>query len=191
MRSRRLPRCGGCGLPNSLCVCPELPVIRVRPRVIVVVSRSEAIRTTNTGRLAARMLEGSSLVVSGAPGLPALPASPSGAVAVLFPFEGTRPLQQGDPIPEVLIVPDGSWSQARRMAIKLVRGLGAAAVALPAGGDGLQAMRKPPGGALLCTCEAIARALSILEGSRVEQQMMPALRRFIERSKLVRRGGGR
>jgi hypothetical protein len=53
----------------------------------------------------------------------------------------------------------------------------------------LEGVRKRSGEEALSTFEAIARALSILEGRWVEQQMMPVLRVLFERSRLAKTGG--
>ena len=57
MRSRRLPRCAGCGLSLGLCVCADLPRLCTRSELLLVVHRKEHFKSTNTGKLAARMLE--------------------------------------------------------------------------------------------------------------------------------------
>jgi DTW domain-containing protein len=191
MRSRQVLRCCECGLPTPLCLCAELPRVRVRTRVVVLMSRSEAVRTSNTGRLAVRLLEGSARHVSGTPATPGWPELETGSRAVLFPFPGAPILGDGTAAPDVLLVPDGSWSQARRSAIKAVRELAIPAVALPPMAGGLEGLRRRPSETSLCTFEAIARALSILEGSAVAEQMMPALRLFVERSRLARTRGYR
>jgi DTW domain-containing protein len=189
MRARNLQRCDACALPRALCLCGALPRLGVQTRVIVVTNRCEAIRSTNTGRLATLVLQGSCWYVNGAPGLAAFPAQSSQGCLVLFPFAGARALGEQDKGAASLLVPDGSWRQARRLAIRAVRDLGARPVTLPGAGAGLTAMRKSTAHDALCTFEAIARALSLLEGSWVGEQMMPVLRVFLERSRAVRDHG--
>ena len=56
MRSRKIARCGGCGLYPQLCVCSSLPALQTRVEVVVLVHRLERFKSTNTGRLATRAL---------------------------------------------------------------------------------------------------------------------------------------
>jgi DTW domain-containing protein YfiP len=191
IRSRRTPRCSGCWLPIALCVCAELPRLAVRTRVVVVMHRREAITSTNTGRLAAAMLEGASVRVRGsrrgeAPG--AAPPQPERALT-LFPVEGARtiaPADAGDDL--VLFVPDGSWTQARRLARRDEAMRGSEIVALPPGDATRYALRRRGRSDGLCTLEAIARALGVLEGPDVESALLGALDRFVERALRARLG---
>lgn len=197
MRSRQLLRCNLCRLPPDLCLCSTLPQLAIRTQVVVVATRTESVRSSNTGRLATLVLQGSRYYVSGDRGVPAFPPLGEAPRLLLFPFEGARVLSSVAPSephdkdqpPALLLVPDGSWSQARRIAIRAVRDLGAEPVMLPKGDAPLPGLRKPPSDASLCTFQATARALSLLEGDWIGKQMLPVLREFVERNRSVRRNG--
>jgi DTW domain-containing protein len=188
-RGFRVARCEGCRLPEALCVCATLPRLAVRTRVVVVMHRREAITSTNTGRLAARMLEGAEVRVkareSGAPA-----PLPPGRRLALFPREDARPLQPEDGAgePVVLLVPDGTWAQARRLVSRDPDLADAEVVTLPRPGTSRYLLRQHAREGALSTLEAIAAALGILEGPSVEGALMAALDRFVARGRLSRGG---
>ena len=189
MRSRRVVRCAGCALPPALCMCADVPLISVRTRVVVLAHRNEAPKTTNTARFVVKMLEGSELRVRGErDGEPREPL-PAGRKLVLFPADGARELGPADRAePLVLLVPDGSWSQARKAVRRDPALAGVETVALPAGARSRYRLRRNPRDRGLCTLEAIARALAILESTEVEARMLRVLDRFVDRTLAVRSG---
>ena len=188
LRGWRLPRCGGCGLPDALCLCAELPSLAVRTRVVVVMHRIEALRSTNTGRLAARMLSGASARVRGDRDVPTEPA-PEGRRLVLFPLEGARPLARDDAGDDlVLVVPDGTWSQARRIHRRDPASRGAETVTLPAAGPSAYDLRRGAREGGVCTLEAVAAALGVLEGEAVEAALRGAFVAWRERAVRARQG---
>ncbi len=65
IRTRRLPRCEGCALPPSLCLCAELPVLAARTRVVLLMHHVELRKPSNTGRLLAQLLPGLQVGVRG------------------------------------------------------------------------------------------------------------------------------
>lgn len=104
-------------------------------------------------------------------------------VLLLYPGDDARLLsevvQDGDPRPVTLVVPDGNWGQARRAARRLPGAERAENVLLPMGLPtewGIRLETKEGG---LATFEAIARALGILEGEAVESAMMTVFRRVV------------
>jgi DTW domain-containing protein YfiP len=188
IRGRRAARCAGCWLPTALCLCAELPRVTVRTRVVVVMHRREAITSTNTGRLAARMLEGARVRVRGVDDAPA--PLPEGRRLVLFPQAGARLLGAADAAgePAVLLVPDGTWAQARRLIRRDDDFHGAEPVTLPPSAPSRYLLRRHVREGGLCTLEAIAQALAVLEGPGVEEHLMEALDQFVARALRARRG---
>ena len=101
---------------------------------------------------------------------------------VLFPAEGALDLsdfaypQRADLLgsektPVNLIVPDGTWSQAKKIVVREKVWAELPRVVLPPGPPteyGLRETRHPEG---VCTFEAVARALGILEGPSIQEQM--------------------
>lgn len=196
VRTRRLARCPDCWLPVASCVCADLPRIHVETRVVIVMHHTETRRTSNTGRLAARVL-GAPVLLRGlrasdprtrAPAPDAL--APDRRRLVLFPSPDARLLSPDDAArgPLTLIVPDGNWKQASRARSRDEAAAGAEIVTLPPGPPTRYRLRRPPSEYALCTYEAIARALALLESPSIEAEMMRALDLFVERT-LTLRGG--
>lgn len=189
IRSRRTARCDACRLPEALCVCADLPRVSVRTRLVVIAHRRELITSSNTGRLATQMIEGARLCVRGARDAVAEPL-PEGRRLALFPREGARVLDPEDARGErvVLLVPDGTWPQARRIARRDEALAAADLVMLPTTAPSRYRLRRHAREDALCTLEAIALALGILEGPAVEEALIAALDRFVERGLRARAG---
>ena len=153
--------CERCFLPHALCICPWIPSLTPCCRVVVVRHRNESWRTTNTGRLVALALEGCEIMDHGhrdhrlEPG--DVPTGPG--VCLLYPRrDDDVPLWTGGR-PEVLVVPDGTWSQARRI-VRRVPGLATLPrLELPPAPPPVRRLRKSPSPEARCTIEAVAAAL--------------------------------
>ncbi len=183
--------CEGCGLPEALCLCAALPRLEVATRVVLVMHRVEAFRGSNTGRLAVRMLAGAALHVRGGLAGDEPPAEvPEGRRLLLFPSPDARVLSAADAErgPLVLVVPDGSWRQARRVGLREPLAQGAEPVVLPPGPPSRYTLRAIRREGAVCTFEAIARALAVLEGPAIEAAMMPWLDEFLRRFEHARQG---
>lgn len=185
LRGWRLPRCRGCGLPTTRCLCATLPTLATRTRVVLVSHRVETLRSSNTARLVATMLPRATVIRRGDDERPEVPA---GRRLVLFPFEHARPLCADDAGDDLtLVVPDGTWSQARRIARRdeLAREIPAVTIPLRESAYGLR--RNPRPGAL-CTLEAVAEALRVLEGDTVADALLAAFTRWRDATLELREG---
>lgn len=188
LRGWRLVRCGGCGLPEAHCVCALLPRVEVQTRVLVVMHHFEAVRSTNTGRLAARMLSGATVRLRGAKDTVA-EAPPEGRRLVLYPADDARPLGPDDAADNlVLVVPDGTWTQARRIHRRDPACRDAVSVTLPEAGESGYGLRRNPRPGGLCTLEAIAAALDVLEGPAVASALHAGFQLWLARARAVRNG---
>jgi len=174
--------CLVCHRPESLCLCASMPRIAVATRVVLLADHREVRKATNTGLLACRALVGSEMHVSGMLGETLdWERIPSGLV--LFPAASAEVLTRAH-AGENLIVPDGDWGQASRLARKLVqRGKPFRFVKLPSGTSGRCNLRRPPKNlhGVLSTIEAIARALAILEGPTPADALEALLDDFLAR----------
>jgi DTW domain-containing protein YfiP len=190
MRSRRTPRCPGCWLPTAMCLCAELPRLAVRTRVVVMMHRREAVTSSNTGRLAARVLDGASVRVRGLEREIDPEPLPPGRRLVLFPDAEARLLTAEDAAGEgvVLLVPDGTWAQARRLLRRDDLFQGAEVVTLPPAGPSRYGLRRHAREGSVCTLEAVGRALGVLEGGDIEERLAAVLERFVARSRQARTG---
>lgn len=189
IRSRRVERCAGCRLTPALCLCAELVPMAVRTRVVVLVHRKEIHKSSNTGRLAASLLAGASLVVRGdRDDAGARPELEGMRRLVLFPAPGAAVLDASmarEPV--ALIVPDGSWSQARKMTRRDALAERAEPVVLPPGPPSRYGLRRNAREGGLCTLEAIGRAMGILEGSHIEQHLLAVFEHFVDRQHQIRK----
>jgi tRNA-uridine aminocarboxypropyltransferase len=191
MRTRRLVRCSDCALPVSLCLCRTLPRFDCTTRILVIMHYLEERKPTNTGRLLARILSGAEIALRGSAALDDWMAPAGTRRLLLFPGAGARVLRPEDAAagPLALVVPDGTWRQARRICLREKTAREAELVTLPAGPPGRYGgLRRTPSEGSLCTFEAVARALGILEGPRLEEQMMRVLDEFVRRSLATRYG---
>ncbi len=190
MRSRKALRCARCRYAVSVCLCDELTPRPVRTRVHVVAHYIELHKTTNTSRLVLRALEGASVHGRGHPERREPGPVPAGHRLVLYPSEGARVLTASDARDDlVLVVPDGTWTQAGRIARRDPAAVGADHVRLadlgPSRYGGLRSTERE---GAVSTLEAIAHALGILEGPEVEAHLLSVLDEFVRRA-LRRRAG--
>lgn len=134
--------------------------------MVIVRHVREAEKPSNTARLASLMLENCEIVPYGAEGQPFDPAGRAleGAY-LLYPGSAAPPPPPAPPgTPRTLVVPDGNWSQARRMARRLADRVPMKRLSL----DGVPAdrvrLRHEARPDTCSTIEAIADALALLEG---------------------------
>lgn len=188
MRSRRVSRCGSCGLPEAACLCGGVAKVASKTKVAVVAHHTEWRRSSNTGRLLALVLQDVRIVLRGAQTNASADVGPHcvGRRLVLFPWEDSRELRATDAGDVTLVVPEGSWSQARRAMRREPWCEGAEVVRLPGAPSSRYRLRSAPHAGELSTFEAVAHAIAILEGESVAARMWPLFERFVERSLAVR-----
>lgn len=180
-------RCDHCGLHPDACICALSPDLDTATRVVIFMHCKEKRLSTSTARLARKALRRCEIRLHGekdlATDVTGLAEEGSQAL-LLFPSEDARPL--GPALlrellpPYTLIVPDGSWRQAARCARRLPALRGLPRVKLPPGPPSEYRLRAQPTPEALCTFEAIARALGILEGEAVRERLLAFLRLKVE-----------
>lgn len=179
------PECATCRLPAPLCICALVPRLQTRTRVTVIVPYRESRKPSNTGKLAARCLDRGSVQIKRGGPLPPPVVHPGELPLVLFPAPNARLITDfaASQQPIALIVPDGTWPQAR--AMQQVAPLRYhTCVTLPELGPSEYRLRDEPQPGGLATFEAIARSLRILEGDageRLETAMLAVFRVMVER----------
>ncbi len=159
-------------------------------RVLMLMHVREVTLPTNTARLAVRALPDSEIRLRG--GLDqrlntdgfALPERQS---LLLYPSDEAQELNaetlarfNGKPI--TLIVPDGSWRQARKVAVREPSLHGIPQVKLPAGPPSRYRLRKEPNEQSVSTFEAIARALGVIEGAYAQRLLEDLFDMRVERT---------
>lgn len=175
------------------CLCDLIPRVETRTRVVVVLHQFEDQKPSNTGRLAARCLPNSAVVIRG--GFEHATEVPvweeHGDPVLLFPHPDARPLAdwRDNPRPVTLIVPDGTWRQAQRVR-RRIAGLGTVPCAVVArDAPSAYRLRRTPDPRRLSTMEAIAESLAILEGLNgpsTRDALLQIFEVMVERSLRVR-----
>lgn len=178
------PQCPRCQRPERLCLCPLIPRLDSRTRVLVLQHPSEAGHALNTARFAALGLLKAELWVGEVfAELPARLADPEVDARLLFPGEEAQVLPAGlveSLRPLLLVVPDGTWRKARKL-LHLNPVLAALPrVTLPEGEPSRYRMRKAPGPGALSTLEAITRALELLEPATGFEALLRPFEALIE-----------
>ncbi len=201
-RGYRAARCECCGLLPEACICAELPRTPATAKTTFVVHHSEWQKPTNTAKLAALLLGDSSRVLlrgtpnieqgqraeecidglDRTPGLVLYPSVDAVLLSDLLERDGAERWRSAN-----LIVPDGTWSQSRRVVRREV-----SLQTLPHVKLGQHTSRyhlrrgSEPG--LLCTLEAVGFALSQLDPSFDLTSYLGAFDRWQHRALLRRYG---
>lgn len=143
--------------PPALCLCSAAPRLTPPFQLVIVRHASEYRRLTNTARWAALAIAGTEVIDHGLPGPPLdLEALRAPGTVVLFPSPHPGPALAVPPTR--IVVPDGTWSQARRMLQRLPVLQALPRLTLPGPPPGLR-LRRPHRGDGMSTLEAIAGAL--------------------------------
>lgn len=182
-------RCPRCEIRRPLCFCAFIPRIQLQTRLVILMHTSEEALTTNTGRLAAKALPNSEIRIRGRKDQP---MSSVGLVGegrhslLLYPSPHAVELS-ADFVstlkgPVTLIVPDGSWAQTRRIVRRETALAAIPHVKLPTGPPSDYRLRLQPSEKSLCTLEAIARTLGVLESREAQARMEALLRVMVERT---------
>lgn len=182
-------RCIRCRLHLPLCVCEFMPYFSLKTRVLVLMQKREFQLVSNTGHLIPKMLSNSEIRFRGlVDGTPLdthnmIPKESQGVV--LYPYEGAAILDdnylQKQKKPLTLIVPDGNWRQARKMAKRIPALQKLPKVILPKGEASKYRLRSGHLAEGVCTFEAIARALGVIEGDDIQKAMENYFYRMVDR----------
>jgi DTW domain-containing protein len=181
--------CGICAASRTSCLCDVVPRIELRTKVCLVIHHRELSRSSNTGLLALRALVNSEMRIRGE-GREALDLKdlitlqyrtflfyPSGDAAEL---DEALVMQESTPIQ--LLVPDGTWRQARKIHSRHLelRNLPRVKISKPNNSTfQLRAQTRPE---RMATLQAIAQGLGIIEGDLVRAQLMKLYHAKIDRT---------
>ena len=190
MRSFISPlRCPGCEIRKPLCFCDRIQSIETRTRVVILMHTSEEVLTSNTAKLAAKALSNSEIRIHGRQhdrmsiaglsqlGQTSLLLFPSPHAIVL-----TNEFAESLSGPLNLIVPDASWRQTTKFVRHEPCLAGLQHVKLASGKPSEYFLRKQSSEQNLCTLEAIARALGVLDSNEVQRKLEVLLRVLVERT---------
>lgn len=177
------PQCPRCLRPQTHCLCPLIPSLDSRTRVLLLQHPSEVNHALNTARLAALGLNNAELIVGEVfEDLPALLNRPGYRARLLFPADNAQPMQAyaASDEPLLLVVPDGTWRKARKMLHLNPLLAALPRVTLAEGGVSRYRLRKPPGPGALSTIEAIVQALQTLEAPASFEPLLKPFEALIE-----------
>jgi DTW domain-containing protein len=191
--------CLKCGLHKKLCICQLIVQLNNKTRICLVIHCRELEKTTNTGRLALQCLQNSLIRVRGANKNSALDLSdvldPAYRTLLFYPSQHAVELNQQyvqqSNLPVQLLVPDGNWRQASKVAarhheLKNIPHVKVPARAL-APGEVRKYLRTEHFEEGMSTIEAIAYALGIIEGDHI---MQPLLKLYQAKLENTLRGRG-
>jgi len=162
-------KCPRCLFREEHCLCPVIPRLVTRTRVVLLRHHSERLRASNSGRLAHLALEGSVLRDLFGPDRVSTEL-PIGPGAWLVYPEGEPWRAPPAPTPKELVFLDATWHQARRMRQRIAALRGMPVLALATTG-GAARMRRAPRPEQVSTIEAVAAALRLVEGGEAPEAL--------------------
>ncbi|HXP91265.1 MAG TPA: tRNA-uridine aminocarboxypropyltransferase [Fibrobacteria bacterium] len=174
-----VPRCPVCGVHLHLCFCAGFPTFATRIRFRFVQHSQEARKPTNSARLACRILFEAS-IVPWSRGEP--PTFPPGTF-LLYPSAQAEPLtarelsdlaQDADGGPVTFAIPDGTWSQAGRIASEL-RKKSLPQRILPAGNSSTWGVRQSDDPERISSAQAAAMVLLLAGEAQAGSYLLGAL----------------
>jgi DTW domain-containing protein YfiP len=189
-------RCPSCQLNNNLCVCHSIRPFKVESQISLVVHVRELKLTSNTAQFVEKMLPEQARIFIRGRVFENFDSTPilerSGRPLFLYPhedaFELNEKFLQDHPGPYHLIVPDGNWHQARRVRRREEGFKNLPAVKLPPGILTEYRLRRAPQPEWVCTYEAVAHALGIMEGEKVKEDLMSFFRYWVKTTLFNRTG---
>jgi DTW domain-containing protein len=188
-----MPRCPICALSLTRCLCASMPRLDLRTRICLVIHHRELTRSSNTGLLAIRALSNSETRVRGERREPLDLKdllTDEYRTFLLYPSEDAveldRTLVEREPGPIQLIVPDGTWRQARKIYTRHQELKQVPRVKIAAPREQRFPLRAQSRPDRMATLPAIAQALRIVEGAAVAAQLMTLYQVKIERTLLGR-----
>lgn len=142
-------------------------------------------KPSNSARLLPVCLKNAELLVRGEKDRPMNTESlrdPERELWVLFPSDDSEPLTSelvaAARKPITLVVPDGTWPQARRIPNRVAELKTARRVRLADAAPATMRLRHHPDPNRMSTAEAVARALMVLEGEAVGRHVEATFRQF-------------
>ena len=171
--------CPGCFLHLNLCICSLIQPIDTKTRMTLIVHAKELKRTTNTGRLAVQILKNSEMKIRGqtkeALDLSSLITEDYQSL-LFYPGEGaielTKSYVQGFTKPIHLMVPDGNWRQASKVAIRHRELDSIPRVMIKTANQATEHLRAESSDEGMATLQAIAEAFKIIEGDSAYAELI-------------------
>ena len=181
-------RCERCAINISMCFCDIIRPIHTKTKTSIILHLKEYYLTSNTGRIANLCLENSDYYIRGKIDQ-SIEAefSEKGQYEpyYLYPSEEAEILNQDflnqRTKPIHLIVPDATWRQTKKFYKREPSLLNIPHLKLPNSGASIYELRKQKNESGLCTIEAIAQAIGIIEGPEAKKHLLDVLKVMNER----------
>jgi DTW domain-containing protein YfiP len=182
-------RCSVCGASLTLCMCADMPRLKLRTKVSLVIHHRELSRSSNTGLLAVQSLVNSELRIRGESretlDLRDL-LSTQYRTLLFYPspnaLELDRKLICQDSRPIQLIVPDGTWRQARKIHSRHPELKNIPRVKISTPNHAIFQLRAQSRPERMATLQAIACALRVIEGDLAAARLMKLYEARIDRT---------
>lgn len=188
-------RCPHCRVNRLFCFCEHVTPTPCETKVSLLVHVRELSLASNTAHLVQRILPQSEILVRGSMEEPLQLEKLIDADRTplyLFPDESAEILDadfvKRHPGPYQLIVPDGSWRQAKKFKKREKVLQNIVSVKLQSDRVSEYVLRKEPSPHSLCTFEAVARALGILESSSIQAHMESIFKIMVDTFMRSRKG---
>ncbi|MBP9682993.1 MAG: DTW domain-containing protein, partial [Bacteriovorax sp.] len=177
-------RCERCRISTILCFCDQIKEHTTNTRVSIIMHHREKHLTSNTAKLVTLTLTNASIFPRGLPEAPfsigQLELNPDVRPLYLFPDEDALELnaefREKFPGPYHLIIPDGTWNQAKKVRRREPGLLEIQCVKLSDTVKGEYKLRRGVRDDGVCTFEAVAHALEILENKEVSEDLLRQFR---------------
>lgn len=192
-------KCPKCRINLKLCFCDDMFEFENKTAITVLMHHRETHLNTSTAIVAERILKNSKIVLRGLPQkhfeYSDLGIAEDEVPYYLFPTDDALLLDESfvsnhnNLYPEKkihLIVPDGSWSQAKKVYRREKCLHHIKCVKLSTLKKSEYELRKSPREDGVCTFEAIAYALGAIESIQLENRMIEVLKIMVDRFKRAR-----
>lgn len=195
-RSTQGKRCEKCKINKMHCFCDQIKVHDTNTRVSIIMHHREKHLTSNTAKLATLTLSNAQIFQRGLPDKPfsieQLNLEEGVLPLYLFPDEDAVLLDenflQNYPGPYHLIVPDGTWNQAKKVRRREPGLSDLLCVKLSDNVKGEYKLRNSVRDDGVCTFEAVIHALEVLENKEVALDLLRQFRLLNERVAKSRSG---
>lgn len=184
-RTRSQNRCPKCKIHQLLCFCDEIKPLDLNTNLYLIVHKAELHLTSNTANLAHLVLKNSFFKTRGLKDekIDFSDVDNKRPTYVLFPSDNATPIEE---LPKNenynLIVPDGTWSQAKRIVKRESELFNYPKVKITSQIDSKYFLRTEPHPYFLCTYEAIMYTLRHLHGEEKYLEMNRVFTIFVERN---------
>lgn len=171
--------CLGCYLHKERCICHFIPTLYFKTKLSLIIHIKELNRATNTGRLAAKALVNSQIHIRGLKNQPLSGnelLDPNYQPLFFYPTADAQALTndfiKGINKPVQLIVPDGNWRQASKVASRYPEFNQIPRVMIKSPNLATQHLRKESFVEGMATLQAIALAFGALEGPVAQTELL-------------------